>query len=396
LAPSSRLRVAHVTATFPPYAGGTGNVAWSQARELARRGHDVHVLTADLGGRAVAPEHVSVHRLRPLARFGNAPCLPALLKWAPRFDLIHLHYPFYFGAELIWLASRIYRVPYVVSYHNDVELSGHLRFVAPGHHRLIGRRILSDARRLLFTTLDYGRSSYAADLVERPTTDEVPNGVDTERFHAGLDGSSVRERYARSAADCCVLFVGGLDQPHYFKGVSVLLQALHRVPDPHVRLIIVGEGELRARYEQESASLGLADRVCFTGRVSDDELPKYYAAADVLVLPSVTRGEAFGLVLLEAMACGRPVLASDLPGVRHVVRNTGGGELVRAADADALGAAIARFAANPGLRQTLGRRGRMGVEQRYAWPSIAERLEAAYSAALHDRNTRLACASPVR
>jgi glycosyltransferase involved in cell wall biosynthesis len=393
--PAPRLRVAHVTATFPPYAGGTGNVAWNQARELARRGHNVHVLTAALGGPVVTPDRVSVHRLRTLARFGNAPFMPALLRWATRFDLVHLHYPFYFGAELIWLAWRLFRVPYVVSYHNDVELAGHLRSLALRHHALVGQQILSEARRLLFTTIDYGRSSYAATMVERPTTGEVPNGVDTQRFHPGLDGSSVRRRYGLSAEECCVLFVGGLDRPHYFKGVTVLLDALSRLPNVHIKLIVVGDGDLRPSFEHRAAELGLSDRVHFSGTATDGELPMHYAAADLLVLPSVTRGEAFGLVLLEAMACGRPVIASDLPGVRHVVRTTGGGELVRACDADALAAAIARLAANPTLRQTLGQRGRTGVEQNYAWPAIAERLEATYYAVLHDRNRPLAHAGPV-
>ena len=321
--------------------------------------------------------------------------MPALVRWASRFDLVHLHYPFYFGAELIWLAWRLFRVPYVVSYHNDVELAGHLRFLTPRHHALIGQRILSDARRLVFTTIDYGRSSYAADLVERPTTDEVPNGVDTERFHPGVDGSSVRERYSLTAEDCCVLFVGGLDRPHYFKGVNVLLDALGRLPNPHIQLIIVGEGELRTGFERRAAALGLSSRVHFAGRASDDELPTYYAAADLLVLPSVTRGEAFGLVLLEAMACGRPVVASDLPGVRHVVKTTGGGELVRAGDPEALAAAISRLESNTGLREALGRRSRAAVEQNYSWPGIAERLEAMYDAVVDDRRRPLAYAGPV-
>jgi glycosyltransferase involved in cell wall biosynthesis len=394
--PATFLRIAHVTATFPPYAGGTGNVAWHQARELARRGHDVHVLTADMGGPPMAPKGVQVKRLRAPARFGNAPLLPALLPALRDFDLVHLHYPFYFGAELVWLAHRLFHVPYLVSYHNDVQLAGHLKFVAPAHHALMGQRIVSDARRLLFTTLEYGRSSYIAHLAERSTTQEIPNGVDIQRFQPGLDGSSVRNRFGLTANDCSILFVGGLDRPHYFKGVTVLLDALSRLPNPHIQLVIVGDGDLRPSFERRTAELGLSNRVHFLGRAPDAELPMYYAAADLLVLPSVTRGEAFGLVLLEAMACGRPVIASDLPGVRHVVRTTGGGELVRAGDAAALAAAMARLAANPTLRQTLGQRGRAGVEQNYTWPTIAERLEAAYYAVLHDRNRPLAHAGLVR
>jgi glycosyltransferase involved in cell wall biosynthesis len=381
------LRVAHVTATFPPYQGGTGNVAWHNAAELARLGHEVDVFTAGpQEGETdtdVDPAGVRVHRLRPLVRVGNAPFLPGLFQALRPFDLVHLHYPFYFGAELVLAASRAFGVPYVITYHNDVELAGHLASAPRLHHRLVGRRVLAGARRLLFTTRDYGSTSFAASLADRPTSGELPNGVDVERFTpAAGGGDEVRQRHGLEPGLPLVLFVGSLDRAHYFKGLPVLFEALRRLGREAPPLLVVGEGDLRPDYERRVAALGLAERVRFAGRVADPDLPRYYGAADLVVLPSVTRGEAFGVVLLEAMASGRPVIASDLPGVRSVLRATEGGVLAPPGDPRALARAVAALAADPGRRAALGEAGRTAVAAHYAWPAIGRRLEATYRAVL--------------
>jgi glycosyltransferase involved in cell wall biosynthesis len=378
------LRIAHVTATFPPYAGGTGNVAWHLAEQLARLGLCVDVLTADAGGARLAPARVRVRRLRAAARIGNAPFLPGLAAALRGYDLVHLHYPFFFGAELVWLATRLFRMPYVVSYHNDVELPGLMGTTVRIQQRIVGQRILMNARRILFTTLDYARTStYVGDLARSAKAMELPGGVDVQRFHPGIDGMATRRRVGLTHMDRCVVFVGGLDQPHYFKGVHVLLDALARIQGPSVHAVVIGDGELRESYARQATQLGLSGRVHFTGRVPDADLPAYLAASDVLVLPSVTRGEAFGLVLLEAMACGKPVIASNLPGVRSLVAQTGGGEVVPPGDAGALAEVIERMLSDAERRSQLGVAGRLSVEQRYAWPRIGERLLDVYTAVLN-------------
>lgn len=377
-APGSSLRVAHVTASFPPYSGGTGNVAWYQTLELARRGHDVHVFTADLGGSRVAPAGVHVHRLPPLLRIGNAPVLPSLVTALRGFDVVHLHYPFYSGGEFVWLASKLFQLPYVVTYQHDVQLGGKLALFPPVHHRILGNRVLRGASRVLFSTLDYGRTSFGAHLLSRPSTEELPNGVDLERFHPGQDGQAIRSELHLHPDTVLALFVGGLDRAHYFKGLPVLLQALRDPACARICLLVVGDGDLRASYERQAAQMGVANRVRFAGRVTDALLPSYYTAADFLVLPSTTRSEAFGLVLLEALACDRPVIASDLPGVRAVVRETGGGKIVPAGDGASLAQTMVSLANDPECRQRLGKKGGERVRARFSWSSIVPRLEAIY------------------
>jgi glycosyltransferase involved in cell wall biosynthesis len=368
------LRIVHVSATFPPYFGGTGTVCYHNTRVLAARGHEVHVFTAEWPGPADNPPGVHVHRLRPIVRFGNAPVLPQLVKM-PADAIVHLHFPFYAGGEFVSIARR----PYVVTYHQDVDLKGLIGRLTMAHDRTIGRSVLRRAKRLCPTSLDYFRTSrYAnliADMGERVVP--IPNGVDPEVFRPAVPNPEVRIRYSVPEAMPIVLFVGSMDRAHYFKGVPTLMRALAKTPE--VAAILVGDGDLRSEYAQLAVTLGLDARVRFAGRVDSSDLPDLYRAADLLALPSETRGEAFGVVLLEAMASGRPVIASELPGVRSVVSPGVDGFLFPPGDSDALADCIRSVIhMDPEKRSAMGGAGRCKVEAEYDWERIGDRLESLY------------------
>jgi glycosyltransferase involved in cell wall biosynthesis len=391
--PAPPLRIAHVTATFPPYRGGTGNVCFHNAHELARRGHAVHVFTAAVPDATAEDlvEGIHIHRLPALLRVGNAPVLPQLLRHLRAFDVIHLHYPF-FGGEITALAARLERTPLVITYHQDVLLGGVLGAVEKVLRASIGRLTLYAAARVLFTSEDYSRASYVRPLLRRHAQQiyALPNGVDSTAFTPGSPSPALAARYRRTPEDRIVLLVAGLDQAHYFKGVHILLGALTRLP-VHIKAVIVGDGDLRSMYESAAASLGLAGRVHFAGRIGDQQLRDYYRLADVTVLPSITMGEAFGLVLLESLASATPVIASNLPGVRTVVDQGVDGLLMPPGDPAALTAAIRQILANEPARQAMGWRGRAKVEAQYDWHRIGGRLEDLYRELLVDgRGARLA------
>jgi glycosyltransferase involved in cell wall biosynthesis len=167
------------------------------------------------------------------------------------------------------------------------------------------------------------------------------------------------------------------------KGVHVLLDALARLPAvPRVRLEVVGEGSERPALESQAAALGLSDRVKFHGFVSDAELASHLEAADCLVLPAVTDAkgdvEGLGVVLLEAMSFGRPVIASAAGGIVDVVRSGETGLLVPPGDVAALASAIARFAADPGEVERMGAEARQDVRARFSWDTIVDSLVALY------------------
>ncbi len=374
------LRIAHVTATFPPYLGGTGNVCYYNARELVRRGHSVQVITAAVPDTLAKDVYndVTVRRLRPVARVGNAPVLPGLAHTLRGFDLIHLHYPF-FGGEISTFAARTQQTPMVITYHQDVLLNGLRGIVERVMRHSVGRWTLRSASRLLFTSLDYGRASYIAPMLHgrQDVVAELPNGVDTSLFDHLEPPAELRSRLQLSENSRIVLLVARLDRAHYFKGVNILLESLTQLP-PDVIAVIVGDGDLRSTYQATAERHGIASRVRFVGRVSDEDLTRYYRLADVTVLPSTTMGEAFGLVLLESMASRTPVIASNLPGVRTVVNDGDDGLLVRPGDVGDLVRALRVILGDELLRERMGLNGRSKVVRHYDWTRIGDRLEEIY------------------
>jgi glycosyltransferase involved in cell wall biosynthesis len=295
------------------------------------------------------------------------------------FNLIHLHYPF-FGGELTMLASKLFRIPMVITYHNDVLLTGPMGLVEKTMRSTVGRVTLRSAARLLFSSQDYSEASYVRQMLRgrRQTVAELHNGVDTSRFTPAPAGLDLRLRHGLEPGSLVALLVAALDRAHYFKGVYLFLKALSYLPEP-ITAVIVGDGDMRRAYMTEARELGVERRVVFAGRVSDGELADYYRMADLTVLPSVTMGEAFGLVLVESMASGTPVVASDLPGVRTVVSHGRDGLLTPPGDARELARSLEQLLSLPQeVRRSMGHAGRLKVEEQYSWRLIGDKLERTY------------------
>ena len=174
---------------------------------------------------------------------------------------------------------------------------------------------------------------------------ELPFGVDVKRF--------VQKKETDFKNETTFLFVGGLNRAHYFKGVEHLISAKCKVKS--AKLLIVGDGDLRSYYRDLAGRLGVHNDVIFAGKSSDEDLPQYYNLANVVVLPSIDKSEAFGIVLTEAMACGKPVIASDLPGVRSVVEHEANGFLVEPKNENILAEKINLILLSRELRKKFGK-----------------------------------------
>lgn len=378
------MRIAQVVSTFPPYMAGTGNVCYHYSLQLARLGHDVTVFTSGHSRKDYQdPESIKVVRFKPLFKIGNAPFTPQLAA-IERFDIVHLHFPYVFGAELILVNSMLRKSPLVVTSHQDMDFEGVLHYLAKGYNAVVGTRVMSRARKIMATSLDYMASSYFKSFMETRKGDvvELRIGVDTDRFHPGIDSAALRAKYDLQGKQV-ILFVGALDKAHFFKGVDLLIQAFAKVKTPDSMLMIVGEGDLKRDYQKLVEDLGMSQRVIFTGNVLNWDLPQYYTLADILVLPS-TGVETFGLVLVEAMACGKPVIASNLPGVRTVVDDGVNGFLVPARDIDVLAERIQLLLGNQDMRADFGIKGRKKAETRYSWKEIGRDLEQMYRHVLEE------------
>jgi glycosyltransferase involved in cell wall biosynthesis len=346
-----------------------GTVAYHQTRALAATGVEVTVFTPHVATPRLCPPGVDVVELRPLLKRGNAACLPQVVARAGRFDLLHLHYPFFGTAELLAARRWLGRARLVLQYQMDVVGVHWKARVFEWHRRFMLPFILNAADAIVVTSNDYAASSFLAPrlaALQRQLT-VIPAGVDLGSFSPNGDRLSARQRVGLPDAPT-VFFLARLDRTHYFKGLHLLIDAVARLPE--AVLVVGGDGEWRPQYEARATFL-LGDRVRFIGDVPDDTLPSYYRAADVVALPSVDRTEAFGLVLLEALACGTPVVASRLPGVRTLVDDGRTGYLVEPGNVDQLADRIARCIDQSAL---LGPNAHAFVRARYGWPAIAQQL----------------------
>lgn len=351
------MRVLHVPCIAPPEHGGIGRVAALEVKMLAERGIDVSLasLTTHTG-----------------FRFGNAGRIYALDHLVRETDIVHLHYPFFGTAEQLPAlrhAGAFRRL--VVTLHMDAAAAGIKGRIFEMYRRAMQSRILDAADLLIGSSRDYIQHSSFAPYADRVV--ELPFGVDETMF---APGPAHAERYGVPEGAPIILFVGGMDRAHAFKGVSYLLEALVNVPASH--LVLVGEGALRAGYEAQAKRLGVAERCHFVGAMNDAGLAEAYRSASVLAFPSVSRAEAFGLVAVEAQASGVPVIASDLPGVRTVIESGVTGFLVPPMNASALATALRDILSDEHRRQTMGKAARERVLARYTWKQHIDQLLALY------------------
>jgi len=388
------LRIAHLTATFPPYPGGAGNTAFRFAREQAGRGHHVEVFTAPAAGVEPDPGAVVVHRIDPVFAIGNAPLIPSLAR-IEGFDLVHIHYPFIFGSELTLLARlrrRARSQALLVHYKNRLVGKGPRGALFEAYEHSVAPALIRAADRVCVLSPDHADSVaylHRAGEADPEKLVVMPNGVDSDLFSPGDDDTGLRERLGIPADATVAAFVATLDLAHHFKRVDVAIDALAKLGDPSVHLVVAGGGELLEGFRDRARGAGVAERVHFLGAVPHPELPAVLRAADLFLL-TTEPPESFGIVLIEAMATGLPAIATDYPGVRAVVEDDDTGLLVGQGDPDAVAAALAELAGDPERRVEMGRRGRAKALAEWSWPTLVERMDAAYAEAVAVRRAKMA------
>jgi len=294
------MKIAQVVCAWPPYAGGIANSASQISQLLGER----HAVT-----------NFAPSTLKPWLKYGHGAFLPQLLGRLNSFDYIYLHYPFFGTAEVVWFFKLLFRRPkLIIHYHMDVKNLNLLTRLFSLPSRLIRQSLLNQADIIVSASLDYIKHSqikkyYAAHSEKFK---EIPFGIDLEKFKPpALNQAATSKLVAKTQAiihyindnflkknRLNLLFVGGLDRAHYFKGVNILLQALAITTPTNWQLKIVGTGDYREKYESLANHLNLNSKVQFTGKLSEPELIKAYQKADLLILPSINTNEAFGLVLI--------------------------------------------------------------------------------------------------
>ncbi|MCO6451602.1 MAG: glycosyltransferase [Caldilineales bacterium] len=370
------MHILHLYKDYYPVLGGIENHLRWLAEAQAARGHEVTVLVTNPHGRGAfirMENGVEVIRASRLTTVASTPLSLDFVRRLRRLhpDIVHLHFPYPLGEVGQWLFSRGKAT--VMTYHSDViRQKGILRFYNP-----LLRRILRRMDRIMPTSEPYIHSSpYLSSLADRCTV--IPLGVNTKRFAKPhpQQVAAIRRRHP----GLILLFVGRL---RYYKGLNYLIEAMPHIP---ATLLIVGAGPEAAQLGEQAYLTGVTDRVRFLGDIGDEFLPGYYQAADIFVLPSSERSEAFGIVLIEAMAAGKPVISTELgTGTSWVNRHGETGLVTSARDAPALAKAILELLDNPGARQQMGVRAQVRAFADFDLDMLVDRTLSVYEDVLAHR-----------
>ena len=390
------MRVLLLSWEYPPnVVGGLGRHVAALARTLTAQGHEVHVVTRDDPGNPAPPDEwvdgihvVRVTEAPPVIPFGEliawvlafnnrAQTAASKLLREHRFDVVHAH---------DWLVTyaaaglrETWGVPVVATIH-ATEYGRHQGWLPGPMNKLIHQVewwLTYEARRVI--TCSHYMQDQVQEIFHLPPEkiDVVPNGVDPRDFEVDPEDARATRASLTGPRTRMVLFAGRLE---YEKGVQTLLHALTRVRAQvgPTRLFVAGIGTYSEELRRQVRELKLQRHVRFTGFVRDRELRLLYGAADVAVAPSIY--EPFGLVAVEAMACGTPVVVGDTGGLREIVAD-GSGLSFTPQDAGELAEALTRVLTDRELAAELVRRGTARARDRYDWAAVAHRTVEVYAQA---------------
>lgn len=393
------MRVLHLGKYYPPFAGGIEHFLADLLPALQRQGIAAAALVHDEQPFRRTPppapdQRLPIYRAPCHGRWLYAPISPTFPFWLHRTirdfqpDLLHLHLP---NTSAFWalMVPAARRLPWVIHWHADVVASAIDRRLALAYrlYRPFEQRLLAASRAIIATSPPYLEAS-AALAPWRERCHIIPLGLDPVRIPEPDPAAQQRaeawwnaveyfppapspragEGPGGGAAPLRILAIGRLT---YYKGHETLIRAAAGLPNS--RVLIVGTGERQTRLQALIQALNLNERVALPGFQPAADLNALLASCDVLCLPSLERTEAFGLVLLEAMRFGKPVVVSDIPGsgTGWVVRQARYGLLTPPGDPLALAAALRELQADPARRAALGLAGKAGLREQFGIGPVA-------------------------
>lgn len=359
------------------------------SQELTKRGHQVTVITTSRGKAHKKQTYVEwmsgikVIRYPETKYFLETPLVPqiAFRVLQEDYELLHVHGMTPSISDFAIFCGKLKRKPIVVTYHYDPEtpLFGSLGFVVARLYDHIAYFLLKLVDGLVATTKNYAETSpVLSRLLEKVKI--IPLGINKDKFKLPSIENLRSDR--ANANSCVILFVGQIRE---HKGLQYLLKAMKIVKAQitNARLIIIGDGPQRASLTKYASELKVDDAVSFEGNVTEDIKPHYYAISNVVVLPSYTRRDAFGLVLLEAMAAGKPIVASNIPGIREVLGDAG--ILVPPRDPQKLAKAILEILSGDQSLEKMRCHAQKNI-QHYSWEHMVEHYERLYTKILSDES----------
>ncbi len=373
------LNILYIYKDYFPVLGGIENHVRLLAEGLAARGASVQALVTNTARRTVIENlnGVTVFKAGRLATISSAPLSLELFRLIGTFkpDVAHLHFPYPVGELAQLLRGRARKL--VVTYHSDIVRQKYLLRV----YKPFLKRLLARADAISISNPTYmQRSLYVAPHADKCVV--IHHGANLARFQSTPE-SQARAQHIRAEhaphGEPLILFVGRL---RYYKGVENLIAAM-RLLAPSIpaaaRALIVGTGPMQAEWQALAQSLGVTRQLNFVGTVSDHDLPAYYQAAQVFVLPSTHPSETWGAVQIEAMASGLPCICTEVgTGTSYVNQHSITGLVVPPRDPSALADALNRLLADESLRRQMGQAARARALREFTHTAMIEQTHGLY------------------
>lgn len=363
------MKVLHIYKDYYPVLGGIENHVKLLCSELAKDENievQVLVTNTNLKTSIQSCEGVKIMKAGRFVKVASTPISFSLFWWMHRLrpDIIHLHFPYPLGELAVLLMGNCKKI--VLTYHSDVVKQKHLFTL----YMPFLRKLFNKVEVIIASSDNYAQSSrILAQYCHKVET--LPFGIDVKRFEKKNE-RKIGEIQGKFGCPL-VLFVGKF---RYYKGLQYLLEASKEV---EAKFLLIGEGALHSELERYIMKNGLQEKVYILENVNDDDLPSYYQASDVFVLPSSHRSEAFGISLLEAMACQLPLISTELgTGTSFVNLHNQTGLVVPPCNHKALSRAINHLLTNRELRVKFGKAGRQRVECEFSKKVMVEKIKHLY------------------
>jgi len=377
-------KILMVTPYFYPRAGGVEKYSFEIASRLFElHGMDVSVVCCDWENRhrEIVRSELYGMRVYTLPYSFKISSTPIGMQWMEalrtivakeRPRIINAHTPVPFISDVAARVAFHAHIPFVLTYHNDLmSQSPVLRAAGNVFHLLMGSRTLSLSD-VIVATSDYYVQSSRALREHQERVRIVPPGVDLERFQH--TNGSFRQKMGMEGSKI-VLFVGHIDRASRHKGLDYLIRAM-RVVDQQAdaKLVVGGEGDFIDHYRRLARVLGIGDKVVFTGYLDNETMSSCFHESDVVVLPSCSRAEGFGMVLLEAQACRKPVIGTNVGGIPAAIVDGSTGILVPPKDSAALAESIIATLNDEEMSSRMGQAGAARVRKQFTWERSAQKF----------------------
>jgi glycosyltransferase involved in cell wall biosynthesis len=397
------MKILQVIQRFPPAVGGGEEVVFQLCKALAKRGHDITVVTSnwlhdnDVPGISSSrinlqcsrcpltsvetKDGIEIYRFGPWLRLWTYCINPGLAMFlfqhADDYDLIHAHYYMFLESDIAAMASALNHKPFVLTHHRSLALIGSqgtpYRIAKLTYDRTLGKFTINNARRIIVLTESMKREFMQIGVSEEKLK-VIPNGVDFQRFNPKVVSESLA--HERDSAEKIVLFVGRLERP---KGAQYIVEAAPMIIKkfPNTKFIFVGEDWGYGQTLKEMGEkMGIMDKLVFAGRVVEERLIALYKIADVLVFPSI--GEGFGMVAVESIACGTPVVLANADGLADILTNIGGyGLNMHQNLANQISEIVIEVFSNSNIKNEIACQ-RQRLKEKLDWTAIAQKTEEIY------------------